>query len=79
MPLTDGRILLDGQDVTTMSGDALHQLRRQAQIIFQNPFASLNPRMTIGNIIADPLRVHGIGREVGPQGAGSGATGPGRH
>jgi oligopeptide/dipeptide ABC transporter ATP-binding protein len=63
---TAGRILFDGEDVTALKGDALRKLRRRMQMIFQDPYASLNPRMTIGSMLAEPLRVHGIasGREA---------------
>ncbi len=58
---TAGRILFEGQDITTMTGGALRALRRRMQIVFQDPFASLNPRMTVGDTIGEPLKVHGIG------------------
>jgi peptide/nickel transport system ATP-binding protein len=58
---TSGRILLDGQDVTTASGETLRKLRQQVQIVFQNPYTSLNPKMQVGDIVADPLRSFGIG------------------
>jgi oligopeptide transport system ATP-binding protein len=61
---TGGHIRINGRDVSAMSDAEAKELRRTVQMIFQNPFASLNPRMTIGNIIADPLRVHGIGSEA---------------
>ena len=57
---TDGRIEFDGADVTTLNGDGLRRLRSRMQMIFQDPYASLNPRMTIGSMLAEPLRVHGI-------------------
>jgi len=57
---TDGRIIFDGTDVTTLRGDALRRMRRRMQMIFQDPYASLNPRMTIGSMLAEPLRVHQI-------------------
>ncbi len=57
---TDGRIFFDGTDVTTLSGDGLRRMRRRMQMIFQDPYASLNPRMTIGSMLAEPLSVHGI-------------------
>jgi oligopeptide transport system ATP-binding protein len=62
-PLTDGRIVFEGRDLATVSRADRKLARRKAQMIFQNPYASLNPRMTIANIVADPLRVHGIGTE----------------
>jgi peptide/nickel transport system ATP-binding protein len=58
---TSGRILLDGEDVTTASGAALRNLRQQVQIVFQNPYTSLNPKMSIGDILAEPLRSFGLG------------------
>lgn len=61
--LTGGRVEFEGVDVAGASGADDDLLRRRIQMIFQNPFASLNPRMTIGNIIADPLRVHRLGTE----------------
>jgi oligopeptide/dipeptide ABC transporter ATP-binding protein len=57
---TDGKIVFDGTDVTTLGGDALRRLRSRMQMIFQDPYASLNPRMTIGSMLAEPLRVHRI-------------------
>jgi oligopeptide/dipeptide ABC transporter ATP-binding protein len=53
--LTDGRILFEGQDVTTFSGDDLARYRRSVQVVFQNPFSSLNPRMQVGGIVSEPL------------------------
>ena len=55
---TAGRVLFDGRDVVELKHRALRSLRREMQMIFQDPFASLNPRMTIGAILAEPLRVH---------------------
>ena len=55
---TDGEIAFRGEDVTRASGDALKRYRRQIQVIFQDPYSSLNPRMTIGEIIAEPMRVY---------------------
>jgi len=57
---TGGRILLDGRDVTTLTQSAFRPLRRRLQIVFQNPYASLNPRKTVRQIIGQPLSVHGI-------------------
>jgi oligopeptide/dipeptide ABC transporter ATP-binding protein len=59
---TSGRILFDGSDVTALSGAALKSTRRQMQIIFQDPYASLNPRMTVEQIVGMPLRLHGIAK-----------------
>ena len=55
-----GRIVLDGHDVTHLSQSALRPLRRRMQIVFQNPYASLNPRKTIRQILRQPLRVHRV-------------------
>ena len=59
---TKGEILFDGQDITKASASEVRRLRRDVQIIFQDPFASLNPRMTVGDIIGEPLYIHGIAR-----------------
>ncbi len=57
---TAGSITFGGVDVTRVGGDALKEYRRQMQVIFQDPFSSLNPRMTIGDSIAEPLLVYGL-------------------
>jgi oligopeptide/dipeptide ABC transporter ATP-binding protein len=57
---TAGRILLDGRDITALSQAALRPLRRRMQIVFQNPYASLNPRKTVGQAVGRPLALHGI-------------------
>ncbi len=57
---TEGRILLDGQDITHMRQKELKPLRRKMQMIFQDPYASLNARMTVRDIIAEPLLAHGV-------------------
>jgi oligopeptide transport system ATP-binding protein len=57
-PPTDGQVLIDGIELRKARGSELMSLRRRAQIIFQDPFASLNPRWTISAIIGEPLRVH---------------------
>ncbi len=54
-----GRIQFRGQDVTDWNGRQLRELRREMQIVFQNPLASLNPRRSVGDIIAEPLKIHG--------------------
>ncbi|HEX9124283.1 MAG TPA: oligopeptide/dipeptide ABC transporter ATP-binding protein [Actinomycetota bacterium] len=56
---TDGTIEFDGQDITHLKGRPLRELRRNMQMIFQDPFASLNPRKTVGSIIGEPYRLHG--------------------
>jgi len=55
---TDGEVLFDGEDITTFSGKRVKQWRRDAQIVFQDPESSLNDRMTVGEIIQEPLNVH---------------------
>ena len=57
---TAGRIVFDGKDITTLSRTRSAPLRRHMQMVFQDPYASLNPRQTSGRIVAEPLRVHGI-------------------
>ncbi|MDN5003050.1 ABC transporter ATP-binding protein [Bradyrhizobium sp. GCM10027634] len=57
---TSGQIRLDGEDITHLSKTELRPHRRAMQIVFQDPFASLNPRMTAGDIVGEPLAVHGI-------------------
>ena len=59
-PITAGRVRFAGQDITEASGEALRQLRRHMQPIFQDPYASLNPRMTVLDLVAEPLVVHGL-------------------
>ena len=57
---TGGSIHFDGVDITSLGGDEMRRMRRRMQMIFQDPYASLNPRMTIGSMLAEPLRVHGL-------------------
>ncbi|MFD8899609.1 dipeptide ABC transporter ATP-binding protein [Streptomyces ardesiacus] len=56
-----GTVLLDGVDVTTVRGAARRALHRRIQLVYQNPYASLNPRFTVGELLTEPLRNHGIG------------------
>ena len=57
---TGGQVIFDGQELTGMSTRQMRVMRRQMQVIFQDPYSSLNPRMTAGNIIGEPLIVHGL-------------------
>jgi oligopeptide/dipeptide ABC transporter ATP-binding protein len=58
--LTSGRITFDGTDISTLSRGDLRPLRRQIQVIFQDPYGSLNPRRRVGSIIGDPFAIHGV-------------------
>ena len=69
---TAGRIIFDGVDITHVSESRLRESRRQMQMVFQDPFASLNPRHSVGRIVGEPIQVHGLsdgrrelGRKVG--------------
>jgi oligopeptide transport system ATP-binding protein len=57
---TAGAVEFEGMDLTQLKGEALRKMRRHIQMIFQDPYASLNPRMTVGNIVGEPLEVHNI-------------------
>ena len=57
---TDGQIIFEGRDITKLKGRKLRQLRKDIQIIFQDPYSSLDPRMSVGDIIGEPLVVHGV-------------------
>lgn len=59
---TSGDVIFDNIDLVAQKGDALRRIRRRAQMIFQDPYSSLNPRMTVGNIISEPLEVHKIAK-----------------
>jgi oligopeptide/dipeptide ABC transporter ATP-binding protein len=61
LPVTEGTIEFDGKDITTLKGGALRVLRREIQMIFQDPYSSLNPRKRVGAIIGDPFDIHHIG------------------
>ena len=58
---TSGKVYYQDTELTTASNETIRRYRRDMQIIFQDPYASLNPRMTVGSIIAEPLEVHRIG------------------
>ena len=62
IPPTSGSVRYKGEDFLAYRGEALRRLRRQMQIVFQDPVSSLNPRMTVGNIVGEPIEVHGIAR-----------------
>jgi peptide/nickel transport system ATP-binding protein len=65
IPSSAGSVSFDGQDITHLSSDAMRKVRRNMQYIFQDPYASLNPILTVGDIVAEPLRIHGIYEELG--------------
>jgi oligopeptide/dipeptide ABC transporter ATP-binding protein len=58
---TEGQIIFDNQDLAQMGGEHLREIRRRVQMVFQDPFASLNPRFTIGSLIAEPMHIYNIG------------------
>ncbi|MDQ3148867.1 MAG: dipeptide/oligopeptide/nickel ABC transporter ATP-binding protein, partial [Chloroflexota bacterium] len=60
LPPSEGRVMLDGEEVGALSGRGLQRLRRRVQMVFQDPYESLNPRMTVAEIVAEPLRVHRV-------------------
>jgi oligopeptide transport system ATP-binding protein len=59
---TAGEVYFEGESLTTIKGEQLRRMRRRMQMIFQDPYASLNPRMTVGDIIGEPLLVHGLAK-----------------
>ena len=61
---TSGQVLFDGVDLGQLKGEPLRKMRRKMQMIFQDPYASLNPRMTVGEIIGEPLLVHNLASEA---------------
>jgi peptide/nickel transport system ATP-binding protein len=65
VPITGGRVRFDGQTISGMSRDELRPYRRQMQYVFQDPFASLNPVRSVGEIVGEPLRIHGLYDEMG--------------
>jgi len=60
VPLAAGRIVFDGEDITELHGEKLRRYRKRMQLVFQDPYASLNPRMRVFEIVAEPLLVHGV-------------------
>jgi oligopeptide transport system ATP-binding protein len=62
LTLTDGAIQFDGRDITHLTKQEMRALRRNMQIIFQDPYASLNPRMTVARIVGEPLRIHRVAK-----------------
>jgi len=63
VPITAGRIEFRGEDITHVHGEGLRKLRRHMQLVFQDPYASLNPRQTVLEIVAEPLVVHGLAKK----------------
>lgn len=59
---TDGQIIFEGKNILDLDREEMRKLRREMQIIFQDPYASLNPRMTVGDIVGEPLEIHGVAR-----------------
>jgi oligopeptide transport system ATP-binding protein len=61
---TSGHIDFDGRDIRTLSKSEMRSLRREMQIIFQDPYASLNPRLSVESIVSEPLKIHGVGNKT---------------
>ena len=62
---TSGSVTYDGAELTSMGTEELRHLRRKMQIVFQDPYASLDPRLTVGSAIAEPLEIHKVKSEIG--------------
>ena len=62
LPATSGSVFVEGKELTKLHGEKLRRVRQRMQMIFQDPYGSLNPRMTVGAIIGEPLRNYGLGR-----------------
>jgi ABC-type microcin C transport system duplicated ATPase subunit YejF len=71
---TDGSVKFLGRELTKLKREELREMRREMQIVFQDPYASLNPRMTVGDIVGEPLVVHGIGDRGCSRSSGSTRT-----
>ncbi len=65
IPKSGGRVLFDGQDITGLPREGMRPVRRNMQYIFQDPYSSLNPVLSVGDIVAEPLRIHGLYDELG--------------
>ena len=57
---TSGEVIFDGRDLTKLNGGEMRKMRRHLQMIFQDPYASLNPRMTVGSIVSEPMQIHNL-------------------
>ena len=66
-PLDSGEVLFEGQDLAKLGGSALRAVRKNLQMVFQDPFASLNPRMRVGEIVGEGLLIHGLGNSAEQQ------------
>ena len=75
IPATSGSVKFRGEEVLTQSNRAIRALRQKIQIVFQDPYASLNPRMTVQSIIAEPMVIHRTPQAEGHRDAGQGADG----
>ena len=74
---TSGSIRFMGKELTELKGEALRRMRREMQIVFQDPYSSLNPRMTVGDIVGEPLVVHGVGSRRDRSARSRSGTSPG--
>ena len=77
LPPSRGQVFFTGEELTRLSAERLKAMRRQMQIIFQDPYSSLNPRMTVGHILEEPFVIHGSGDQTGAPGLGGGTAGRG--